>query len=86
MGTLYLLGAIACAVAFFFDHKSLIRLLLIIGFVWFLGLFVMSFDEHIDTEYRIELIDQNNVKIDNGDTIKTIPFDSIQSYMEKDNL
>jgi hypothetical protein len=36
-------------------------------------------------EYRIELIDQNSARINNGKETKTIAFDSIQSYITKDN-
>ena len=38
------------------------------------------------TEYQIELIDQDNVKIDNGVEFRVIPFDSIQTYIQNDNL
>lgn len=40
----------------------------------------------LDPEYKIELIDQENVSISNGKEHKIIPFDSIQSYIQNDNL
>src|SRR5690606_14483128 len=38
------------------------------------------------TEYTLELLDQENVKIDNGIEFRIIPFDSINSYIQNDNL
>jgi len=36
-------------------------------------------------EYQIELLNQNDVRIYNGKTYKTIQFDSIQDYIINDN-
>jgi len=36
-------------------------------------------------EYQIELLNQNDVRIYNGKTYKTIKFDSIQDYIINDN-
>ena len=45
-------------------------------------------DSVIDTEYQIEIIDEHVVKIRNRESgrIYTVPMDSIQVTLEKDNL
>lgn len=40
----------------------------------------------IKPEYTIELIDQKNAKVSKGTTLVIVPFDSIQSYIQNDNL
>jgi hypothetical protein len=45
-------------------------------------------DSAIDVEYQIEIIDEHVVKIRNRESgrIYTVPMDSIQVTLEKDNL
>lgn len=56
----------------------------------FLGIGIGTIIEYepvnIKTEYKIELLDQTNVKISNGKEVKVIPFEEISEYIENDNL
>jgi len=68
-------------------------------FVFIVGMFIIMYGicAQIDSnkeqsqtklfkpEYQIELLNQNDVRIYNGKTYKTIQFDSIQDYIINDN-
>lgn len=57
-------------------------LIIVLGTIY--ALYINSEDEK--WEYKIELLDQNSAKIKTKTEILTISIDSIQTYIEKDNL
>lgn len=45
-----------------------------------------SLEPILKTEYEIELINQDSIKIYNGSVLDTIPFNKLEEYIESDNL